>query len=205
MFMAEGMTFEEAKTRCSSMGGHLPMMSSFTEYLNTPNYCWTGLTTDSGTIDHCNGVVNCITTGAGYYWDGGTQKGKVPLTDSIVGFVNQMIVDSDDKCFRKGYGGQLLNEPCDDLHLGYCVFHSDEPLDVSLANVVTPQHLPGSFVCPNPGNAPSSSNFVLSTDLPDPLCIGTKVTYDCDAGGINVRDVSFERISIATQTLLLHL
>ena len=193
---ADRITFAEAHSQCQAMGGHLPILTSSAENDKTDNWVWLGLFTDDATVDNCDSVVGCIATGKSFYWDGGNALGKIPLSSDVTSFMNRFEIKQQSKCMRKAFGTPV-DDPCDSLNRGHCVMHLDQPIEGG--NALPPDFNFDSFACKSPLTPPSDSNLALPSNLPEFTCIGNEFTYNCDAGGVNVRMVS--RINCTFSTL----
>lgn len=53
-----------------------------------------------------------------------------------------------------------------------------------------PHYLPESLVCGAPNAPPTDSKMLLNSSQPDLMCPGSKARYVCNAGGVNVREVT---------------
>ena len=119
---------------------------------------------------------------------------------SFADIINDInIVDGSDKCFVYK-DGSILND-CSGQRRYYCIF--DKILDNPGSNVAPPDFVAGTGICGIPDPPPSSSLMILNSEQPDPMCIGSKATYVCDVGGVNVREVCMIFILTLNKTVRL--
>ena len=91
-----------------------------------------------------------------------------------------------DKCFAYT-NGEIQNDCSGKQYKYYCIIDKNGPS----SNVATPDFLAGNGICDSASleDPPSESLMILDIEQPDPMCIGSKAKYVCDAGGVNVREV----------------
>ena len=179
------MTYQETKDQCDTLGGYLPrIVSSTAERQRITDDTWIALKSDLTSVRNCDGVFGCIQTGIKYYWYGGNVFDDLPLTIDHDQYFGEMEVDDESPCFYLK-GDKVKDKDCDRHKNGECIISYANQAGKS--NTVTKDYFHTEFICGLLDPAPGYALMVIDADQPDPMCIGDKAKYVCNAGGVNVR------------------
>ena len=101
----------------------------------------------------------------------------------------QIQVIAGEKCMEFTNSDNIRSRDCNGplKHPVICVKNAA----LLLINAVTPDHSFGTFTCPTDSypEVPAGTLMQVGDTQPELMCPGKKVGYECNAGGINVRQV----------------
>lgn len=125
----------------------------------------------------------------GWIWKGGGSVPSIEIDPSHQAAVTELKINSKEKCVKLKKDHKLDDKKCDEDHLVICAVNKGAAGFGS--SIAVPQYTSGTITCPlPPPDAPTSALMALSADQPELMCPGERALYECDAGGINVRQVS---------------
>ena len=143
----------------------------------------------------CNSIQSCILTNDDWKWKGFPGKSDTALSKEQESLFGGIQVNAGQKCmeFTSHYYAQkdiIQSRDCSGplKNLLVCVKIADFKLKI---NAVPPDHNFGTFTCPTDSypEVPEGTLMQVGADQPELMCPGKKVGYECNAGGINVRQV----------------
>ena len=181
------------------MGGYLPRLTQsgqaqelldLYEESDDPKYIWVGLSTkvEEPTIK-CEGFMDCINDD-GWFWLGGGSTPPMDIAISHGAAVNKFEVDEPSNCVvLKTKDLELRDKKCQSKKaLSVCTIFFGGGVGIG-ASIAVPNVRSDTFLCPEPITPPPEAKMKLQSDSEQPIlmCPGQKAKYECDAGGINVR------------------
>ena len=181
------MVFQDVKNQCDSLGGYLPRFVKSNTREQIEDNTWLALKSDLDSVKNCNSVSKCIQTGIKFYWYGSNIFEDEPLTTAHDSYFGQMEVDDESPCFYLK-GDKVKDKPCDHEKKGVCIISYDNL--PAKSNAVPKDYSHTEFVCDTPDPPPGNTLLQVDSEQPNPMCIGDKARYKCNAGGVNVRGVS---------------
>ena len=184
------------KDLCNDYGGYLPRLTQSgqaQELINLykdeddPKDIWVGLSTkvDEPTLE-CKGFMDCLNDD-GWYWLGGGSTPPMDISISHGAAVNDLDINDPTNCVMlKTKDLKLKDEKCESKKaFSVCtIFFGGVGIGASIA---VPTARSDTFLCPEPVIPPVEAKMKLQTEQPILMCPGEKAKYECDAGGINVR------------------
>ncbi len=139
----------------------------------------------------CESFTECMRTPDGWRWLGGGSVPPLEIDPSHQAAVGEIDINGPKKCVKlKDDSLKLDDKDCDEEHVQICTINyggSGFGASIAVANYES-----GTITCPvPPPTPPTEASMAASSDQPALMCPGLKAKYECDAGGVNVRSVSF--------------
>ncbi len=159
---------------------------------------------------------NLVCLGLNAYWRGGGTTSDLPYSLAQYNSLKSRPLASIDfdnttPCMRYDPGQNKISDSgCSSNFRQFCVMSPDESPPVGLYNsigesqvflslsyiiyskmyfAVTPDYQ-GAMCSPPTNDAPAASNLLLDSYQPALMCPGRKANYVCNAGGLNIREVT---------------
>ena len=137
---------------------------------------------------HCGkgNVMDCILKNEGWKWEGMSGLSDEPLSGDLQNIVTMEEMRSN--CTVLHHHGKIKSKSCDSHQEDFICLKSAKFFQ---QNQVIPDFTADNLTCPDSyPEVPGNIQMVLFPDQPELMCPGEKVKYECNSGGINVRQVS---------------